>query len=46
MVPLFLPDYDNRNASEDVKRELLAKYGDLLGIRTNYYQLEEKVENK
>ncbi len=35
-IPLFAPDYNGRKASEEVKRELLAKYGTMLGVITTY----------
>jgi hypothetical protein len=35
-TPLFAPDYSNRKATEEAKRELLAKYGTLLGKITTY----------
>lgn len=39
-VVLFAPEYKNRNASEEDKRNILDFYGKLLGLSTSYYDLE------
>lgn len=44
IIPLFIPE-DNKEVSEADKRELLAKYGTIFGLTTNYVELENKEES-
>jgi len=45
-IPLFAPDYSNKSASEKDKRELLAKYGTLMGMITTYQEKSAEIGKK
>lgn len=40
-LALFAPEYDYHNATEETKKEVLAFYGKLFNLPTNYLTLEE-----
>lgn len=44
-IVLFAPSYDFRNASEEEKRELLARYGTKFNLLTTYSKAEEEVKS-
>lgn len=44
--PVFAPDNESTNASEEEKRRILAQYGSRFNLMTNYEKKEEKKETE